>query len=251
VTQRQGAWLLGVLGLLVASGDPANAQASLEPLAPRLDSMRILLSRATDERDIGMLWDEVTVVKGITNRSSLRRVYRTVNTLFGNHLDTVYSTVPDVRPISHKAVAGTALEDVQFRSDSIVGWVQPEGKSRRRVARSADASLYDAHSFDLLIRRAPLRAGYQLRVPALLTSQDTIATLSGTVSASAQVQVESGRMVDTWVVELDFAGLKSTMWVEKTTRRLAKQVIQLAPAVVLIMDRLPRVEGEVREKRGV
>jgi hypothetical protein len=251
VAQSRAVRFLGLLAMLVASAGPANAQAGLEPLAPRLDSMRILLTRATDERDIGMLWDEVSLVKGAGDGFSLRRVYRTINTLFGNHLDTVYSTVPELRPVSHRAVAGTALESIQFRTDSIVGWVQPEGKPRRRVARAADASLYDAHSFDLLVRRATLHAGYQLQVPALLTSQDTVAILIARVTGSASVQVEDGRQVETWVVELDFAGLPSTMWVEKTTKRLARQLIQLAPGVSLIMDRLPRVEGEVREKRGV
>jgi hypothetical protein len=229
----------------------AEAQARFEPLAPRLDSMRILLVRTTDERDIGMLWDETTLVRAGDTGYSLRRVYRTINKLFGNHLDTVYSTVPDLRPISHRAVAGTALESIQYRSDSIVGWVEPEGKPRRRIARSADRSLYDAHTFDLLIRRAPLHPGYQLSVPALLSSQDTVATLKASVTGAATVQVEGGREAETWVVELDFAGLRSTMWVDKASRRLARQTIQLAPGVTLLMDRLPRVEGEVRERRGV
>jgi hypothetical protein len=248
--QTWNPWLIGVTAMLSAA-TPLSAQGSLPPLAPRLDSMRILLVRATEERDIGMLWDEVAVVQGAGTRTMLRRVYRTVNTLFGNHLDTVYSTVPDLRPISHKAVAGTALEDVEFRTDSIVGWVHPEGRPRRRLRRRADPAVYDAHSFDLLIRRAPLRDGYKLRVPALLTSQDTIATLTGTVRGSAKVLVENRREVDTWVIDLDFAGLKSTMWVEKTTRRLAKQHIELGANATIVMDRLPRVEGEVRQRRGV
>jgi hypothetical protein len=241
---------LGALAMLIASSGSAKAQASLEPIAPRVDSMRMLLVRTTDERDIGMLWDEVTVVTNAGNGQTLRRVYRTLNGLFGNHLDTVYSTVADIRPVAHRTVAGTVLESIQFRTDSIVGWVQAEGKPRRRVARAADTTLYDAHSFDLLVRRAPLKAGYRLQVPALITSQDSIATLTARVTGSAPVAVEGGREVETWVVQLDFAGLVSTMWVEKATRRLAKQLIQLAPGMTLIMDRLPRVEGEVRERRG-
>jgi hypothetical protein len=243
----------GLLSLaLLLSGRPlAHGQAggSFEPLAPRLDSMRMLLERPTDVRDIGMLWDELAVTPH-ADGPALRRVYRTLNTLFGNQLDTVYSTVPELRPLTHRTAAGVQLEDIHFRADSIVGWVQPSGQARRSVARRADARLYDSHTFDLLVRRAPLAEGYELVVPAFLNSVDTAVTLRATVTGSARVEVERGREVESWVVKLDFAGLASTMWVEKETRRLARQVIELGGGVSMVMDRLPRVPGEVRTRRG-
>ncbi len=240
--------ILALSLLMPALAGTAHAQHELAPIAPRLDSMRMVLIRPTDERDIGMLYDEVMVVEGSEGRQ-LRRVYRTENALFGDHRDTVFSTVPELKPLSHRTVSGPALEDLQFRKDSIVGWVEAEGRPRALVRRVADSALYDGHTFDLLIRRAPLEDGFTLEVPVLLTSRDTVAKVSAIVTGSASVPVEGGRAAETWVVLLDFAGVRSTMWIEKESRRLAKQVIELQPGVDILMDRLPRVEGEVRERR--
>lgn len=235
-----------ILPLLQAAS--AEAQLSLAPLVPSLDSMRMVLVRPSDERDMGMLYDEVSLVDGAEGKQ-LRRVYRTVNVLFGNHRDTVTSTVPDLKPLAHKTVSGPAIEDLQFRKDSIVGWVETEGRPRARVQRAADSTLYDGHTFDLLIRFAPLDEGYSLTLPILITSRDSVAMATATVTGSAVIPVENGQGAETWVVLLDFAGVKSTMWVEKQTRRLARQVIELKPGIEILMDRLPRIEGEVRERR--
>lgn len=224
------------------------AQLDLALLAPRLDSMRMVLVRPSDERDIGMLYDELALVD-CGDGMQLRRVYRTVNVLFGNHRDTVTSTVPDLKPLAHKTVSGPALEDLQFRKDSVIGWVEAEGRPRAQVRRARDTSLYDGHTFDLLIRLAPLEEGYVLTVPVLLTSSDSVAMVSATVKGRATIPVENGKAAETWVVVLDFAGVRSTMWVEKDTRRLARQVIELQPGIEILMDRLPRVDGEVRERR--
>ena len=115
--------------------------------------------------------------------------------------------------------------------------------------RAADSTLYDGHTFDLLIRFAPLDEGYSLTLPILITSRDSVAMATATVTGSAVIPVENGQGAETWVVLLDFAGVKSTMWVEKQTRRLARQVIELKPGIEILMDRLPRIEGEVRERR--
>lgn len=235
------AMLLGLLAIITLPGCSAVTRSTFEPLAPRLDSMRILLVRGTDEREIGMLWDETSLVRAGDGEYSLRRVYRSVNEVFGNQLDTMYSTVPGLRPLSHRVTAGLVAESIHYRSDSIVGWIELNGEPRRRIARVADTSLYDGHMFDMLIRRAPLRLDYQLSVPALLAYQDSVAILTATVTGSVAMEVEDGREVDTWVVEMDFAGLASTMWVEKSTRRLARQVIELAPGVSVVSDRLPRM----------
>lgn len=228
-----------------------EAQRLFPPLAPRIDSMRMLLVRPTEERDIGMVWDEVFVVDGKPDGVRLRRVYRTVNTLLGDHLDTVYSSVPDLKPLSHKAVAGVALEEITFRLDSIVGWVQRRGQKLKQVARATNPLTYDSHTFDLIVRRAPLREGLVISVDALLAPQDTVATLTATVRGSALVMVEQGQGVDAWVVALDFAGLKGTLWIEKGTHRLVRQELKLSDDISIVMDRLPRVPGEVRVRRQV
>ena len=62
-----------ILPLLQAAS--AEAQLSLAPLVPSLDSMRMVLVRPSDERDMGMLYDEVSLVDGAEGKQ-LRRVYR-------------------------------------------------------------------------------------------------------------------------------------------------------------------------------
>ena len=40
-----------------------------------------------------------------------------------------------------------------------------------------------------------------------------------------------------WVVEMDFAGLSSTMWIDQRNRALVQQTIRLAPEISILMTR--------------
>ncbi|MEP6571763.1 MAG: hypothetical protein ABJD11_03675 [Gemmatimonadota bacterium] len=238
--------LLGISGVATAR---VSAQQSFEPLAPRVDSMRMTLQRATEMRDIGMQWDETRIIALPGGRVALQRVYRANNSMAGEELDTVVSSVPDLRPMSHHSSGGFLTESLEIGGDTIAGWAETQGQGRRIVHMPIDSLTYDAHTFDLLVRRAPLADNYTFTVQGFLSPDRPPKTLRATVTGSASIPVEAGREVETWVVEVDFGGLSTTLWVEKRGRRLARQTIELGPGVKMVLDRLTRTPGEVRQVR--
>ena len=231
-----------VAGLLVLTGvtHPANSQ-SLDLEASRLalgtDSLDIFLVRGAEQRRVGRVWDELQRLdrNGVP---SLRRIYRTENAAFGSSLDSTYSRWADLKPMAHKSEGRQAVVEVLYRTDSILGRRSLGGGSPRSIARVGDAALYDGSSFDVMIRAAPLREGYRIEVRAYLTTQDSVVTLAARVTGAERLQHPSGEPpLDVWVVDMDFAGLASTLWIDKRTHALVRQVIKLTPDIPMLMTR--------------
>jgi hypothetical protein len=232
--------LIVALSLLIPP--TTRAQTSTTPAeafdAKRLvlgtDSMLIFLEHPGGRQPLGTLWDELTAVDGGTR---LRRVYRTTNTLFGNHLDTVTSALPRLTPVRHRTQAARIRQNLEFRADSVVGWSEMEGRPRRTIARPSIPGAFDAATFDLLVRSAPLTEKYAVEVRGVLAEPDTVTTLRARVAGSDSVRTEGGQYLPAWVIEMDFAGLPSTMWIEKASRRLLRQTIRLSPEATILMER--------------
>jgi hypothetical protein len=143
---------------------------------------------------------------------------------------------------------GTSPEALRFTADSVVGWSTTRGR-RMNVARVLAPGVYDGTVFDLTVRAGDLRDGYSVSVPAYISEMDSVVTLSARVTGSERVEVEGGRMADAWVVQMDFAGLASTLWIDKRTRALSRQTIELAPGTSMLMDRLPVRDPGQRDSR--
>ena len=77
----------------------------------------------------------------------------------GEELDTVVSTVPALRPVSHHSSGGFLTESLEILGDTTAGWRETDGQGRRMVRMPLDSMTYDAHAFDLLVRCAPLAEG--------------------------------------------------------------------------------------------
>ena len=119
------------------------------------------------------------------------------------------------------------------------GWSEAEGRPSRTIKRPATPDVFDAGTFDLLVRSAALSEGYAIEVRGLLADPDTIAILRARVTGSDSVRAEGDRFLSAWVVDMEFAGLASTMWIEKTARRLLRQTIRLSPDATILMERHP------------
>lgn len=198
--------------------------------------MQILLDRSGQLLPIGELWDELQLVT-LRGQRVLRRVYRTRNDLFGPHLDTAYWSFPDFGPIRQQTEARLLAGDVIYRSDSILGWRRIQDSARVSIARARGGVILDAAAFDLVIRAADLAVGLRIELPAYLSSEDRIIDLTATVAADSILPLPAGGSARTWVVDFDFGGLSSTVWVEKDSRRLVRQVIRLAPTAHIVMVR--------------
>jgi hypothetical protein len=229
-----------------AGAQTATPDVRIDRVATGVDSMQIYLVRNGQPMHVGMLWDALRRVDH-AGSAALRREYRTENRAFGpEHMVYVYR-LPGLTPVSI-VDHGTSPEVLEFRADSVVGWTTATGQ-RRQVAVALGPGVYDGTVFDLMIRAGDLRDGWSLAVPAYLTEVESIVTLSARVTGSERVQVEGGRMTDTWVVQMDFAGLASTLWIDKGTRALARQTIDLMPGVSMLMDRLPVRRADERQSR--
>lgn len=210
------------------------------------DSMQIYLVRDGSPMHVGMLWDSLQVIDR-DGSPAVRREYRTENRAFGPEHGVYVYRLPGLTPVS-VADEGTSPEALEFRADSVVGWRMERGR-RREVARALGPGVYDGTVFDLVVRAGDLREGYSVAVPAYVTEMDSIVMLTARVTGAERVEVEGGRMADTWVVQMDFAGLASTLWIDKETRALSRQTIDLMPGMSMRMDRL-RVRGpDERESR--
>lgn len=241
----RGTWVARLVTPLLAALSMASASVvprqqpdiDARRLALGVDSLEIFLLSGGTERRIGRLWDEVQQVD-IGGASLVRRVYRTENAVFGPTLDTTFSTWPELRPHSHRSVARIASADVEYRGDSAVGKRSVNAGKPSPIARRLPASVTDGASFDLIVRASALSAGSRVFAIAYLAVQDSVAGLSAIViGEEAWRSTLSGQQLDLWVVEMDFGGLASTLWIDKATRALARQTIRLAPDVTIMWTR--------------
>jgi hypothetical protein len=147
--------------------------------------------------------------------------------------------------------------------DRLVGWIaSPE--VLRQWAGSAfagcvvlangdsvpvDAALpelvFSGSSFDLVLRAAPLAAGWEADIPAFLPSTRTVVPLRARVAGSELI---GGRRC--WRVEADFAGSAVTFWVAEETRALCQQVLHIRPGVQIMFGAFTGEQEQQAERRS-
>lgn len=237
-----------VLALVVtatAAGAQQAPDVRMERMRITADSMQIYMIHRGDTVHVGMLWDSLQVTEH-AGAPTLRRTYHTVNQAFGPAHQVYVYRLPGLTPIS-TADLGDTPQELEFRADSVVGWeTTPRGR-RRDVARALGPGVYDESVMDLLVRAGDLREGYHVSFRAYLSPFDSVGTITARVTGTEQVPVEGGRMADTWVVEMDYAGLSTTLWIDRRTRALQRQVIRMTPDVSMWMDRVPVRDPSTRQ----
>lgn len=228
-----------VIGLALpaaAAGAQTVPDVRMERVRTTADSMQIYMIRGSDTVHLGMLWDTVQVTEH-AGAPAVRRVYHTVNRAFGPEHNAYVYRLPGLTPVSTEDL-GAEPYSLEFRADSVVGWMMASDR-RRKVARAVGPGVYDESVADLLVRASDLREGYAVSFRAYLTPYDSVGTIEARVTGTERVTVEGGRTADTWVVEMDYAGLSTTLWIDQRTRALQRQIIQLMPGMAMYMDRLP------------
>lgn len=234
------------LSLLAAlAPEPSRAQTGADAtdrwydgsrLPLGMDSLEIYLVRADGRYHLGVRWDELERVDR-DGAPAVRRTYRETSRLLGAHHEVAYMTYPELRPLSDRLDADRRKGHAVYRADSIVGWYQAGDGARREFSVTADPSQYDGQAVDLLVQAADLAPGFRREFRAFLPSEQRAGTMRAWVTGSDTVPGIGGRETECWVVELDFDGVGSTMWVDKRTRALHRQVIRVAPGAELVMER--------------
>ena len=202
-----------------------------------VDSLEIHILQGVTAQRVGMLWDELSMVSA-EGEPALRRVYRTENSAFGPTLDSTFSRWSNLTPLSHRSDGRQSSVAVSYHADSVLGRRSLNGSPERSIRRALTSGIYDGASFDLLVRAAPLAPKYELTVPGYVSVTDTIARLSARVVGSERIRLADGAEgPEVWRVEMDFAGLASTMWIAKADRRMVRQTIRLTPQLSMLMVR--------------
>jgi hypothetical protein len=224
--------LLGQVLVLPAQSvdfDPA-------PLHFGTDSMAIALVRDGKVEDIGQLWDEFGLDPAAPSER-LRRIYRTTNAVFGPHLDTTFVVRRTLQPWSRRTRAQLFSDSVVVREGRVSGWVVTGSRPPVTLNRSLAPGVIDASFFDAAMRAAPLAMGFRLAMSGYAADQDSVLALVATVTGEDVIAQRDGQQVPVWVVTMDFAGLPSTMWIDKKNRGLIRQTITLSPRIQMLMQR--------------
>ena len=212
--------VLGLALLLAASPVWGQSAPSL-PVNPRIlgsgtDTLAVFLVRGTDTARTGTIIDQWQA-----SGDRLMRVYATVDRVLGNGLDTIVSSITDLRPVRYRTRSVERIADLTFSAGRVEGWMRLPNGDSTPVAVGLPSVVYDGASFDLILRASPLREGLELGVPSFLLGPNTVSLLTASVSGTVKVD---GRAC--WIVKADFAGMPVSFWVDKETRILRRQVMQ-------------------------
>jgi hypothetical protein len=101
-----------------------------------------------------------------------------------------------------------------------------------------EATVYDGSSFDLLLRAIELTSGDTIAVKAFVLPDSAVTSLRADVLERSEVVI-AGKTFDVWEVQMDFAGLPATFWIDAESRSVVKQLIDLGQDIRVQTIRLP------------
>lgn len=224
---------------LAASSASAQPDIAFDRIRTRTDSLYVYTMDGGEREHTGMIHDQLRTFLH-DRRPALRRVYRTTDRRLGNAVDTIVSRLPGLAPLaytSHRRRHGY----VEYRAGRILGRMETDS-TPVTIDRALREGVYDGASFDLIVRASPLEEGFALSLPAYVLSADVVVTLYAEVARSERIDAGRGRMVEAWVVEMDFGGMKSTLWIDRETHDLVRQALWLRPDFWVEFDH--RAPGE-------
>lgn len=216
---------------------PAGAQADLEIDGSRVragvDSMVVYFVNGRDTTRAGFVRDEITVVTE-GGQTLLRRVYRASMGPGNLSVDTIVDVQGTLAPVRYWRTEDGVRQRVIFSPGRVRSWSGEGADLEPMVDEPLPSPVYNGSTVDLVIRSAPLAEGWSAEIPAYLISEDVVATLAASV---AGVETIGGRPC--WRVEVDFADVPVTFWIDQETRRTRQQVMTIGHIQVLF--RLPGI----------
>jgi hypothetical protein len=229
---------LAVPALLLLAVSHAHAQQQISGIDGRLlrtgiDSLAIYVVRGNDTTRTGTLWDELETVE-IDGRPALRRVYRTEDRFLGTSQDTIVDELPTLAPIRSRSWASHRVESLDFAPGRVRGWTRGTNRDSVSLDAKLSGTAYNSVTFDLLVRAAPLRDGWQAKVPAFLAMTRGVASPTAKVAGTDRIGTAT-----CWRVDALFAGMPVTFWVDQESRRLCQQVKHLQTGIKILFTSPP------------
>ena len=222
------------LFFLAVTATSAVAQSHSGPLPdgrrlhPARDSLDVYIVSVGEQRRTGVVIDQLDTVR-VGGETMLRRIYRTNDALLGTGVDTLVDALAGLQPRSVRTYSDRITERLDWTERRVVGVVEEPDKPSRSVDSPVPMGWYSAASFDLIVRASPLAEGYEISVPAF-SGRDGSRVLTAKVTGSESVPGHG----ETWRVDADFAGLPVTLWISKTSRRLVREVMHVAPGTEIV-----------------
>lgn len=222
---------------LFASAAHAQAKSTLDVdgrrLRPGVDSLAVYLIQGNDTIPTGLIRDELSITAGQTG-PLLIRVHSTLDRVLGSSVDTVTDQLHTLAPTHQRSRSDRKVEFLTFSPTRVSGWVRLPNGDSVDVNAALPTPVYNATSFDLVLRASALSLGWNAEVPVFLSDAGTVVSLKASVDGVEQVDGEL-----CWRVRANFVGLPVTFWVDQKTRHLRQQVMQTRPDTKILF-RVPR-----------
>ena len=217
---------------VAASGAFAQTHNGPQPDGRRLhlvsDSLEVYVVRMGQQQRTGVVVDRLDTVR-VNGQTMLRRIYRTADEVLGHSVDTLVDAYSTLEPQRVRSRSDRVTEQLDWRANRVVGVVKEPDKPSRAVDSPVPAGWYNSASFDLILRASPLADGYEVAVPTF-SGREGSHVMTAKVTGSESLPGHG----DTWRLDADFAGLPVTFWISKTSRRLVRQVMHVAPGTEIV-----------------
>jgi hypothetical protein len=226
------------LAASLAPATAASAQATVldvdgRRLQPGTDTLAVYVVRGGDTTRTGSIIDELRVIAG-DGGAAIQRVYVTHDRVLGNGLDSIFDQMRTLSPIRERVSGTLRSGELAFLPGRVDGWMHPLDGDSAGVEVPLPAGAYNAATFDLVLRAADLRAGWEADVQAFEGASRRLVPLMARVTGTERIDGH-----DCWRVAADFAGTDVTFWIDRETRQLRQQVMEIAPGVHMLF-RAPR-----------
>jgi hypothetical protein len=224
------AWLAA---LALAGG--ARAQGGGVPdvdgrrLRAGVDSLAVYVIRGGDTTRTGSIRDQLSIIAS-DEGAALQRVYSTRDAVLGVTVDSIFDRLETLAPLRFRSLGGRESADLRFSPGRAAGRVRRANGDTAAVDVALPPAVYNAASFDLVLRAAELGAGWEADVPAFLASTRTVLRLHAAVTGAETI---GGHPC--WRVAADFAGAPVTFWIDRRTRQMRQQVMEIGPGVRILI----------------
>lgn len=143
-------------------------------------------------------------------------------------MDTLVQALTTLQPRSVRLHSDRGAERLDW-TNRVVGVVEDLESPPRSVDSPLPNGWYSSASLDLILRASPLAEGYAVSVPTF-SGREGSRLLTAKVVGSEEVDGYG----DAWRIDADVAGLPVTFWVNKSSRRLLRQVTHVSPTLEIM-----------------
>lgn len=231
-----------LLVAVVAQAPPTRPSFDGRRLLQRVDSFAAYYIRDDDTSRSG-----TSVASISADGTMLMRVYVSDDPN-GGQTDTIFDRLSDLLPVRHSSQSPWGSGNVRFGRGTVTGWTQLANGDTVAVSTPIPPRVYNAASFDLLVRASDLHEGFEFTVQGFRMGSNVVVTMRGRVTGT---EIVDGHPC--WVFAGTNGPVPVTFWVDQETRALRRQLIQGSATFFHMLSSMPPKELAVSdsEKAGL